>query len=428
MSAGGRARAFLAEVPRAELRLVVIAMALSAAVVIAYVVARHPLELRGDMVEYHSEGVFFTEGRPWWTTLPFGIAHEGMWKAPLYPAWVGLVYELFGARPSAVGVVQGLILAPLAVLGTWLLGRRLFGPAVGVIGAAIVAVFPLAWEYYGLLYPEAFAIPLALAAFWLLFERPPTSRLAIGLGALVGVSILVRPTSFFILAGCAAAWVLAAGWLRGLALTALATALAALVVAPWTVRNYVVADALIPVSLQDIAAYGVFNEDSAGDPVRPYAWRYRPADVPAVLAGPPVDDGELRSELQREALDYIAEHPESLPQAWFWNGVSRFWDLRRPARPIEEAPLEGRSRAVAIAGITIYYALLVLAAYGLWRIRARRAIVVPIAAMALAASLIFIVGSGTRYRAPLEPLVVLLAVNGALLLGRAEPRTAGALA
>lgn len=42
---------------------------------------------------WRCEGAFFTQGKPWWTTLPFGVAHQGMWKAPLYPAWVGLNYE-----------------------------------------------------------------------------------------------------------------------------------------------------------------------------------------------------------------------------------------------------------------------------------------------------------------------------------------------
>ena len=103
-------------------------MALGAAVVLLYVLATQPLELAGDMPEYDSEGVFFTQGKPLWTTLPFGVAHEGMWKAPIYPAWIGLLYELLGASPVRVAIVQGAVLAPLGVLATWALGRRLFGP------------------------------------------------------------------------------------------------------------------------------------------------------------------------------------------------------------------------------------------------------------------------------------------------------------
>ena len=125
---------------------------------------------------------------------------------------------------------------------------------------------------------------------------------------------------------------LAAGWRRGIGFTVGAVAVAALTVLPWTIRNYVVSDgALIPISVQDGAAYGTFNDEAANDPRLPYAWRFALRDPPAVLAGPPVDDGELRSGLQDAALDYIGEHPLSVLEAFYWNGLSRFWDVRRPA-------------------------------------------------------------------------------------------------
>ncbi len=210
---------------------------LSSAVVGVSILATEPIALLGDMGEYHSEGVFFTEGRPWWTTLPFGVAHAGAWKAPLYPAWVGLWYELLGASPVRVAIVQAVLLAPLGVVLTWLLGRRLLGPAAGIAAAAIVAVLPLVWEYYGLLYPEALAVPAALLLYVLFFERPPTPRLAIAVGVVAGLGLLIRPSSVFAFAGILAAWVLAAGWRRGTALTALAVAVAALTVLPWTIRT-----------------------------------------------------------------------------------------------------------------------------------------------------------------------------------------------
>ena len=410
-AAAARARARLARVPRRELWALGALLLLSSAVVLVYVAATEPIELRGDMGEYHSEGVFFTEGKAWWTTLPFGIAHAGAWKAPVYPAWVGLWYELLGASAARVAIVQGLVLAPLGVLLTWMLGRRLLGPAVGLGAAAIVAVFPLVWEYYGLLYPEALAVPAALLLYLLFLERPPTARLAVAVGVVAGVGVLIRPSSIFAFAGILAAWVLAAGWRRGSGLTALAVAVAALTVAPWTIRNYVVSDGeLIPVSVQDGAAYGTFNDEAAGDPTYPYAWRYALRDPPAVLEGPPVGDGELRTELQDAALDYIGEHPLSVLEAFYWNGLSRFWDVRRPAHAVDEAAPEGRSEGLAVAGIALYYVIGVAALVGLWRLRHRRTLVVPLLAMALAASVVFTVASATRYRAPLEPLLAILAV------------------
>jgi len=414
------ARAYLAAVPRRERRSLLALMALGAAVVVVYALVTHPLQLRGDMIEYDSEGAFFAQGKPWWTTLPFGVAHAGMWKAPLYPAWVGLNYELFGRSAEAVAIVQGLILAPLTVGLTWLLGRRLFGPAVGLVAAGVIAVVPLVWEYFGLLYSEALAVPLTLAALILIVERPQSAGRAAAIGALVGVGILVRPTSAFLLAGAAAAFIVAAGWRRGLGLTAIAAGLAVLVVAPWTIRNYAVADAVIPISIQDAAIYGTFNSESANDPEFPYAWRAVLRDQPDVLEGPAVPDAELRTRLQDEAYDYIRAHPESLAEAFFWNGITRFWDLRRPSHSTLEAPFEGRSETLAWIGVLAHYLLLALAIGGLWAARRRRELAIPVVVTALAASLVFTAVSGTRYRAPLEPLVVILAAS--LVVPRALAR------
>ena len=410
-AAARRAREFAAGLPRGERWAIAGLLVLSAAIVLVYLVARSPIHLAGDGPEYDREGVFFTQGKWWWTTLPFGVAHAGAWKAPVYPAWVGLWYDLLGASPVRVAIVQALVLAPAGVLLTWLLGRRLLGPAVGLGAAAIVAVLPLVWEYYGLLYPEALAVPAALLLYFLFLERPPTARLAVAVGVVAGVGLLIRPSSVFAFAGILAAWVLAAGWRRGGGLTALAAAIAALTVLPWTIRNYVVSDGgFIPISIQDSAAYGTFNAESANDPVYPYAWRFGLSDPPAVLRGPPVGDGELRSELQQAAFDYISDHPLSVLEAFYWNGLSRFWDVRRPAHAIDEAGPEGRSKALAIVGMALYYLLLPAALVGLWRLRRRRTLVIPLLAMALAASIVFTVASATRYRAPLEPLLAILAV------------------
>lgn len=405
-----QARRFFAGIPKRELSALAGAMALGAAVVIAYVLATRPNELLGDQIEYHSEGVFFTQGKPWWSTLPFGIAHASTWKAPVYPAWVGFWYELLGNSPVRVAIVQGLILAPLSVLATWLLGRRLFGARVALAAAFVVAVFPLAWEFFGLLYAEALAVPLTTLIFFLFLDRAPSRGLAIGVGAAIGLAMLVRPTSFFLFAGLLATWVILAGWRRGIGHTAIAVAVAALVVIPWTIRNAVVTDGgFVPISIQDGAAFGTFNEESASDPVYPYAWRFRLEDPPEVMEGPPVEDDVFRSELQDAAFDYISEHPESVPKAFFWNGLSRFWDVRRPARAVDEVAFDGRSEAMTWIGLAMYYVLLPLALLGLWRMRARRALVVPILVTALAASVVFTVQGATRYRAPLEPLIVVLA-------------------
>jgi hypothetical protein len=159
--------------------------------------------------------------------------------------------------------------------------------------------------------------------------------------------------------------------------------------------------------------------------VWPYAWRPAPPDLAPILQRrPPLGDVAFRSALQRLALHYVEHHPLAVPQAFFWNGLSRLWDVRRRARSLAEVGFEGRSRFVSEVGLDVYDVLLVLALVGLWRIRRRRALVAALLAVALAASVVFTADSGTRYRATLEPVIVILACVGALGAARGTVRPA----
>ena len=196
---------------------------------------------------------------------------------------------------------------------------------------------------------------------------------------------------------------------------------AVLVIAPWTVRNAIVLHGFVPISLQDAALYGTFNATSAHDPVFPYAWRREPPSA-AALFDPhhPLPDVTLRAKLIHLGESYISAHPESVPAAFFWNGLSRLWDIRRRSRALAEVPFEGRSRLVTNLGLDAYVLLLPLALLGLWRARRRRSLVLGVLAIALGASIVFTVDAGTRYRATLEPLIAILACAG--VLGAGAPR------
>ncbi len=420
-------RGYLAAIPARERHLVLGAMALGFAAVAAYVLLTRSHALAGDEAEYHSYGVFFTEGNWWWSTTPFDIARPSAWKAPLYPLWVGALYTVVGDSPLRVELIQAALLAPLTVGLAWALARRLFDPRVAVATAFVTALFPLAFEYFGLLFPEALAIPLTLAALLLFMSATPTTGRTVAVGALIGVGLLARPTSLFLLGGAAAAWIVAAGWRTGLGYALLAGVVAALVVAPWTIRNVVTDDVgFVPISVQDAAAYGTFNDTAAGDDEEPYRWRAVYPGVAELLdLEHPVSDAKLRSRLQDAAVDYIREHPESIPKALYYNGITRFWDLRPPGDAVDEADFQGRSAAVRTVGLAIYYPLAALALLGLWQQRRRRELVVPLLTMALLATLAFTIVSGTRYRAPFEPLIAMLACS--VLVGFIRPRrTAGA--
>ena len=404
-----RARAWWDELGRSE-RLALAGAAVTAtALVVAYAALRHPNPLAGDQREYHQMAVLFTEGKPWHGFAPFGNLHASAYRPPVYPAWTGLWYALLGPSPTRVALVQA-PLAGLTVVLTFALARRLLGRRAALAVAWVTALNPFVWEWFGLLYTEALAIPLVTGTLLLVLDRPPTTRLAVGVGALLGAGLLLRPTSFFVVAAVLVAFFLATGWRRAASLGAVAVGAALLVVAPWSIRNYVVTDAFIPLSAQDGALLGTFNETSANDPDFPYAWRPNTPENIAMLAGPVLDDAEYRRRQMQLGLDYVEEHPSAVAGAFWWNGVVRFWDLRPIEDSLVEVPFEGRAEVVTRAGLSVHRLLLPLAIAGVVRHRRRRPLVLPVAALALGASIVFTLAAGTRYRAPLEPLLGLLAV------------------
>lgn len=390
------------------------AVALGLAVRLAYVLATHHIKLAGDEIEYDSEGWLIAQGHWFYTTLPYGILHAGAWKPPGYPLWVGFWYALAGHHPFVVRVAQ-VPLGAVTIVLSWLLARRLFNPRVAVVAAFAVAIYPLAFQYEELLYSESLATPLTLGVLILILTGRPSRRRALGCGVLLGILLLVRSSQVFLLLGALVAWALVVGWRRGVLLTALAAVAAVVVVSPWTIRNEVVLHGFLPISLDDAAAYGTFNAQAAHDPVWPYAWRPDPPDV-ARLFNPkhPLSDIELHSKLIGAAESYIEAHPSSLLGAFFWNGLSRLWDIRGRRYSLAEVPFEGRSRLLTEIGLDMYDVLLPLALFGLWRARRRRSLVWGVLAIALGASIVFTADSGTRYRAPLEPMIVVLASAGVL--------------
>jgi 4-amino-4-deoxy-L-arabinose transferase-like glycosyltransferase len=409
---------------RRELWLLAAALAVGVAVRLAYVLATRHFALAGDELEYDAEGSLIAHGHWFWTGVPYGILHAGAWKAPGYPTWVGFWYFLVGHHPTAVRLAQ-IPLGVATIALSWLLARRLFTRQVAGVAAFVVALYPLAWQYEELLYSESLVTPLTMAVLIVIFTRAPSRGRALLCGLLIGVSMLIRPNSEFLLLGALVCWSVWAGWRRGVGLTALAALVAVLCVVPWTIRNAVVLHGFVPISLQDAALYGTFNAQAAHDPIWPYAWRPDPPSVAAILAPThPRGDIELRSQLIHAGLTYIRAHPESVPAAFFWNGLSRLWDVRRRSRSLAEVSFEGRSRFVSNVGLDVYDVLLVLALAGLWLARRRRGLVLGVLAIALGAAIVFTADSGTRYRSTLEPLIAVLACSCLTVRPRDDdPRT-----
>src|SRR6478735_636108 len=90
--------------------------------------------------------------------------------SPGLPLLVAGAYEVTGGVHERLARVLLALIGSLAVLFTYLLGRRLSGPTAGLVGAAVIAVYPALLEYQGMLMSEPLAATLlsgsVLVIFW----------------------------------------------------------------------------------------------------------------------------------------------------------------------------------------------------------------------------------------------------------------------
>lgn len=175
-----------------------------------------------------------------------------------YPAALGAVFWLFLHTPlpddqdTAVGAFN-LVLGMGTVVITFDLARRLFDNRTGLVAAGVMALFPNVVFHTAVALTETLFNLLVMAALLVLLGRcqdaRPGSRRLAAFGLLLGASALVRPISLFFLPVLGFVWLRGGiGWrpaLRGLGIVAVA---AAVLIAPWTVRNIVVMESPVVIS------------------------------------------------------------------------------------------------------------------------------------------------------------------------------------
>ena len=186
-------------------------------------------------------------------------------------------------------------------------------------------------------------------------------------------------------------------------------AVAALIVAPWTIRNAIAFHAFVPVSTEAGSAFvGTYNDTARTDPAFPGAW-LPPREVPSLRGQIRPGDPDEAAEESREihtAVRYMGDHPGYVAAELGRNTLrlggfgGRDW-WRYTAATVSL----GYKRADLAA--YSFFALLALAIGGLVRRpRAPRWLwAIPVV---LWLSVIPFVGE-TRFRMPIEPFLVLLA-------------------
>ena len=355
------------------------------------------------------------------------------------------LYALFLGGLSKVGLTSGTALrlasAAAGVAGVVLIGllaRRVAGPRAGVVAAGLAAIYPMLWINDGMLLSESLFVPLvalALLASYRFWDEP-TAWSAVLLGGAVGLAALTRAEAalLVVVPVVPLAW----GLRRlpvvrraGLAVAAGAVALA--VMAPWFAYNLSRFDEPVLMTSQTGAVLSAASCDSTfygdrlgywDDCMSWYVATGRVAGWPDAAL-----DESARDAVPREAaIEYTLDNLGRLPVVVAAR-VGRMWDVYRPDESVEfNAVIEGRGLWPSRAGLAMYAVLVPLAvggAVGLWR---RRTPISPLLAMPAIVTVTAAATFGiTRYRAPADAaLVVLAAVGIELLVRRRWPAPADA--
>ena len=330
---------------------------------------------------------------------------------PLYLYFVGVPFALFGTL-TAVKVAQCLAGA-LLVPALGLAGRRAFGEKAGLVAAGMAAFYPeLVWFASHFWAETVFTVLLWWAIERLLSaDARASASAAAASGLLFGLAVLTRETVLYFLP-LAALWL---AWRRvgGARRAAWLLAASLLVVLPWTLRNWLVFDAFVPVSTSGALNLWQGNTRLSRQEVYEEYWavhgriaKYEHARRRAI-----------ESILERQPLWFFEKLRDEMPAFWAAHG--------QPIVHIERGAYGAVARPRAIAAIAVvllpYLGVLALFVAGIAWLPRGRAPLVVLAFLGFYVLLHVAAHGYPRYRLPAMPAVFLVAANG-WLAWRNRPR------
>lgn len=307
------------------LTVLIVALGLRVAYLHIAGVWHNPPEYDGieyDMLAAHllnGQGFALTEGRP------YGF------RPPGFPFFLTLLYAVFGRSYLAIRLANAW-LGALTCLPIYFFTKRVWHWQTGILASLGVAAHPLLIYFTGMIYPECLMLFL-VAVVLLLANHAAQSRWIGGmilLGLVSGFLVYLRPSLLAFGLGHAA-WV----WLsyetvkkRLLACVVLVIVIV-LVIAPWSVRNFLVFDEFVWMATEGGVTFWASNNPLAtGGWVEPSPATWLGPDPPRDLRGwPGLTETESEARFWAAAVDWIRGHPaeflsllpRKLVRAWSLN-------------------------------------------------------------------------------------------------------------
>jgi tetratricopeptide (TPR) repeat protein len=352
------------------------------------------------------------------------LGTEVFYQTPLYPYLLGVVFKLAGHHLLVVRAMQSVLGAASCVL-LGLAGRRFFNPRAGLLAAVLLAVYPPAIFFDGLIQKSSLDLFLMTLLLALLGEQQhrPHWKWVVAAGAALGALTLNRENAR-ILYPIIVVWLAGGGSVASLGRRAISavvfTASLALIVLPVGLRNYHVGgEFLISTSQLGPNLYIGNHAGARGfyEPLVPDRGtvEYERLDATRLAeqaTGRTLSPSDVSSYWVRRSLDDIRREP------WPWlrlMGRKLLLTVNAAeASDTESIEVYSEYSHLLRGCLWISFGLMLpLAVFGAWHTRGewRRLAVLYVMFAGLAASVaVFYVMA--RYRFPLVPIVVLFAAAG----------------
>ena len=389
------------------------------------------LPLGGDPSWYFGVARNLYEGKGYvadhmvYSATPIQDTPTAFWP-PAYPVLLASLWQITGFSLMAAKVLNA-ALGALTIIALYMLGTAMFHRKVGLCAAAVFAVFPNAIAWTPLLFPESLFILTFVLALWVLAASNAQSQrqmvlVAAAVGLLTGLAALTRGQGLVLAPVAAFFWISRDGWRPAVRQSAVMLFAAAVLIAPWTIRNWVVLDSPVVISTNaGVSLRTGHAPDSTGtsmwtgDPVRDKSGDLFYAEQSAY--DPEWEVVGYRVWTQR-AIEYALTHPSrefDLTRYKIYHlyrsdsGVIP-WLTTLGVTPIEPAWLQDRLWVLFDAS---YYSMLfaALVFMPLWIVGgAKKQLLVNVLVVWTLFHIVF--NGEPRYHVPLYPLMALSAVGG----------------
>ncbi|NOX98091.1 MAG: phospholipid carrier-dependent glycosyltransferase [Nitrospirae bacterium] len=323
---------------------------------------------------------------------------------PIYPLFLAAIFSIFGHSLTAVRLIQAII-DSFTCLIIYLIALQMNQrKSIAILASAMAAIYPeLIASSAFVLTETLFTFLLSVSTLLLLRAKFKESKvLAVISGIFFGITILCRAVALLIPPFLFLSFLFFSNRKRNLSLITILTIAMLLTIAPWTIRNFLVFDRFLPVSIGLggnlwIGSYQPWQGD----------YNYKDlSDKKEIEAG--LSPIEADQRLKEEALKNIKENPLGYLRL-FPRKFARFWFKIPGGKEV----LKGKTLSKDFL-YTIHFLLLFFFALGLWFSLRKRtfAILTPLLIILYFTLIHVILFAIPRYRIPITPFILIFSAMG----------------